>query len=314
VPKTMSICNTAIAKGEHVTINLQIAKLPSNTEISIPIHVFRSKAPGPVLLLLAGMHGDEVNGIDIVRKMIIEKLTVPDRGTVIAIPILNIYGFINYSREVPDGKDVNRSFPGNKYGSLASRVAYHFLREIVPHIDYGIDFHTGGGNRFNYPQIRCVTSLQKNIELAQAFAAPVILDSAFRDKSLRKTAGKMGKPIIIVFEGGESLRIDKESTQIAISGARRVMRYLDMIDEEMPKAKKSIVLKHSTWVRAHHSGLFKTELKLGQKVMKNQEVGIISDPFGEFDLLLKAPKSGIVIGLSHEAVVNQGDALFHFAY
>ena len=310
MPEFIRICNTEIPKGEHVTIDLEIAKLPSNTTIKIPIHVFRSKRSGPVLLLMAGMHGDEVNGVEIVRRMIREELTIPDRGTVIAIPVLNIYGFINYSREVPDGKDVNRSFPGNRYGSLASRVAYYFLKEIIPHIDYGIDFHTGGGNRFNYPQIRCVLSNPVNAELAKAFSAPLTIDAKYRDKSLRRTAARQGKSII-VFEGGESLRFDHSVTQIAIEGARRVMKHLNMIGRAKIRKEESIILKHSTWIRAPHSGLFKTNIEPGQVIKKNELLGVISDPFGDFDISIKCPRQGIVIGLSHEAVINQGDALVH---
>ena len=228
MPKFITIGGSQIAMGEEISIDLNVAKLPSNTSIDTEIHVFRGKKDGPVLLLMAGMHGDEVNGVDIIRRMISEKTLVPDRGTVIAIPILNIYGFINYSREVPDGKDVNRSFPGNKNGSLASRVAFLFMKEIYPHFDYGIDFHTGGGNRFNYPQIRCLLDNPINQKLAKAFNAPITLNAPLRDKSLRREAARKGKSIL-VFEGGESLRLSELATNYAMSGTRRVMKELKMV-------------------------------------------------------------------------------------
>src|SRR5882762_3628190 len=198
--KKLTLAGHHIAPGEFKEININIARLPSRTQIDTPIYVYRSPVDGPVLALTAGMHGDEINGMEIVRRILESGFHKVERGTVVCMPVINVYGFLNYSRDVPDGKDINRSFPGNKNGSLASRVAYHLVKEVMPYIDYGIDFHTGGGMRTNYPQVRCVMREKRNVELANAFHAPFTIDAPFRAHSLRLTADKQGKSII-VFEG-----------------------------------------------------------------------------------------------------------------
>jgi predicted deacylase len=205
--KQVTIANHEIKAGEFKEININIARLPSHTLIDTPIYVSRSMKDGPVLALIAGMHGDELNGMEIVRRILDQGLHKVKRGTVVCMPVINVYGFLNYSREVPDGKDVNRSFPGRRTGSLASRVAYYLMHEVIPFIDCGIDYHTGGAMRANYPQVRALLRDDKNMELADAFCAPFTIDAPFRPNSLRKEASRKGKNII-VYEGGESLRFD----------------------------------------------------------------------------------------------------------
>ena len=311
--KILKICGREVGLGEQARVDLQVAKLPSNTIIDIPLHVFRGKEDGPVLLLIAGLHGDEVNGIEIIRRLILDKSVSPQRGTILTIPILNVYGFINFSRQVSDGKDINRSFPGNSQGSLASRVAALFMKEIFPHFDYGIDFHTGGGLRSNYPQVRCVLGNKTNSGLAHAFSPPIILNSSLRDKSLRREAERKKKSII-VYEGGESLRFDEFVVKEGIKGAKRVMKHLNMIDVAPAPEQSPIVLSHSTWVRARHSGLFHPRIKLGEEVKKNQLLGTLSDPYGQLELKVKASRDGVIVGLNNAAVVSQGDALYHIGY
>jgi hypothetical protein len=259
---------------------------------------------------MGGLHGDEINGVEIIRRMIERRYNIPDIGTVICIPILNIYGFIHFSRYVPDGKDVNRSFPGNKSGSLAARIAYYLMKEIIPKIDYGVDFHTGGDDRSNYPQIRCVLKDPVNLLLANAFHAPFTIDSQYRPKSLRQSAAKLGKNII-VYEGGESSRFDEFAIEEGIDGTLRLMNHLGMNNlTPAPKVKNQIVAS-SSWVRAKASGIFVLRVKYGDYVSRNSVVGNISDPFGEFSQKLKAHNSGYVIGLNHQPLVHQGDALIH---
>jgi len=226
------------------------------------------------------------------------------------MPILNIYGFLNYSRDVPDGKDINRSFPGSKTGSLASRVAYHLMKEIIPFIDFGIDFHTGGAMRTNYPQVRCVMQDQKNVELAQAFHAPFTIDSPFRPHSLRQSAAKHGKHII-VFEGGESLRFDQHAIEEGVNGTLRLMQHLNMIDSAPPPSMENKIIWSSSWVRARTGGLFQPTIACGDLVHKNQLLGTMTDPFGEFKEEIKSPATGYVVGLNNIPVVNAGDALMH---
>lgn len=313
MPETLVINGENIDRGEKVITKLVISKLPSGTVIEIPVYVFRSVHDGPVVLLMAGMHGDEVNGTEIIRRMLAKKMLYPLKGTIIAIPILNVYGFLNFSRQMPDGKDVNRSFPGNHNGSLASRVAHRFMKEIMPYVDFGLDFHTGGGSRANYPQIRCVLSDYRNEELARAFAAPFIMNAPYRQGSLRKEAAKNSKSIL-VYETGESLRFDEKGITIGIAGTCRVLHHFGMIDNCTPASQETILCLKDIWVRAKNAGLWRTSVCLGQPVKKNQHIGSITDPYGEMEVRLNASAAGYVVGLNNMPVVNQGDALLHIAF
>ncbi len=304
------IAGKEIAPGEFKQVDINIARLPSHTLIDTPIFVSRGIEEGPVLALTAGMHGDEINGMEIVRRIIDSGLHHPKRGTVVCMPIVNIYGFLNYSREVPDGKDINRSFPGNKNGSLASRVAYHLMKEVVPFIDYGIDFHTGGAMRTNYPQVRAVMKDQTNLALANAFHAPFTIDSPFRPNSLRKEASRHGKNII-VYEGGESLRFDHQAIEEGIAGTLRLMKHLNMIDWASDPKETNKIIWSTSWIRAKYAGLFQANIQCGNLVTKGDWVGTITDPFGEFKEQILAPETGYVIGLNNIPVINAGDALMH---
>lgn len=306
----MKIAGKVIPPGEEVQINANIAKLPTRTPIDIPIIVSRSKIEGPTLLLMAGMHGDEINGVEIVRRIIAHKYNAPLIGSVICIPILNIHGFIHFSRQVPDGKDINRSFPGANTGSLASQVAYHLRTEILPQIDYGLDFHTGGSRINNYPQIRAVLSNKSNMALAKAFAPPYLIDSKFRDKSLRKEANKLGKSIL-VYEAGESLRMRKNAVDEGVNGALRVMKSLGMRVDAPEPSRETIILTRTIWVRASGAGLYHSFIRPGDSIKKGQKIGLITGPFGEFERAIKSPVAGQVVAINNNPVVNRGDALAH---
>lgn len=299
-----------VAKGREVQINALIARLPTRTPINIPVFVSRAKKDGPTLLLMAGVHGDEINGIEILRRIIRNKYNRPTCGTVIAIPVFNVYGFINHSRGLPDGRDLNRSFPGSKNGSLASRVAYFMTNEILPQIDVGLDFHTGGASHNNYPQIRAAFSSPLEDRMAAAFAAPFTIESKFRDRSLRKTAAKAGKPIL-VYEGGETLRLRKQVLDIGVAGMLRVMKHFRMRKDAPEVTHDSIIIKSSSWIRSRNAGLHHSHVRNGDKVHKNQTLGLITDPYGQFEKVIKSPMDGYVIGLNNYPVVNMGDALLH---
>jgi len=308
--KEVKIAGHEIRPGEFKEIDINIARLPSHTVIDTPIYVSRGNEDGPVLALTAGMHGDEINGMEIVRRLLDSGLHQPKRGVTVCMPIVNVYGFLNYSRDVPDGKDINRSFPGNKNGSLASRVAYNLMREVIPYVDYGIDFHTGGAMRTNYPQVRAVLRDEKNMALAQAFHAPFTIDSPFRPNSLRKEASRMGKNII-VYEGGESLRFDQQAIEEGIAGTLRLMKFLNMIDWAPDPNEENKVVWSTSWIRARNAGLFQSNVKSGQLVHKGEWVGTITDPFGEFKEQVVATETGYVVGLNNIPVINAGDALMH---
>jgi len=308
--KELIIADQSIRPGEFKEININIARLPSRTQIDTPIYIYRAPEEGPVLALTAGMHGDEINGMEIVRRIIDLGYNKVKKGTVLCMPVINVYGFLNYSREVPDGKDINRSFPGSKTGSLAARVAYHMTHDIIPFIDYGVDFHTGGAMRTNYPQVRCVMQEEKNAELAAAFNAPFTIDSPFRPHSLRQTAAKKGKNII-VYEGGESVRFDQFAIEEGVNGTLRLMKHLGMIDSAPEQKAENKIIWNSSWARARTAGLFQNAVQCGELIQKNQIVGTLTDPFGEFKEQIKSPSTGYVVGLNNNPVVNAGDALLH---
>lgn len=311
MPEELKINGEKIARGETRQIYLRIARLPTYTNIDLPVTVIRSEKPGPVLLLSGGLHGDEINGIEIVRRLIGRNLLKPETGSIIAIPLMNVYGFIQNVRGVPDGKDINRSFPGSKSGSLAMLVAHTIMNQIVPKIDIGLDFHTGGASRANYPQIRCVFEDEKNIELANAFCAPVTLHSALINKSFRKAAYNKKKHIL-VYETGESMRFDENGIQIGIDGTLRVMKHLGMI-KNAPVAEQTEMYNKSTWIRASYAGLYHSKVKLGDKVEPKQIIGVITDPFGNERFTIKSKLNGRIIGLNYSPVVHKGDAIAHLA-
>ncbi|MGB3467248.1 MAG: succinylglutamate desuccinylase/aspartoacylase family protein [Cyclobacteriaceae bacterium] len=305
----MEINGHIINPGETKKVVINIAKLPSHSLIDISITVSRAVKPGPVLLLSGGLHGDEINGIEIVRRMIDEGRHIPEIGTTICIPVINVYGFIHFSRYVPDGKDVNRSFPGRKNGSLASRVAHYLVNDIIPIIDYGVDFHTGGADRTNYPQIRAMMDDPVNLELAKAFHPPFILHSSYRAKSFRQSASRKSKKIL-VYEGGESARFDEFAIQQGVDGAVRLMHHLGMVAAPKKSPEfESLYLDKSGWVRAKVSGIFQAHVISGIAVTKNQLLGHITDPFGDFKIPVKSNYNGYIIGLNNNPIVHAGDAI-----
>lgn len=313
MPDYINISDQKIGLGEQREIQLNIARLPTYTNIDLPVHIYRAKEDGPVLLLTGGLHGDELNGIEIVRRMIYKNHLTPEKGSVIAIPLVNVYGFIQNVRGLPDGKDINRSFPGVKGGSLARLLAHTLMNEIIPEIDFGIDFHTGGSARANYPQIRCTFKDDKNVELAEAFAPPFIVNSSLIEKSFRKAAHRKGKQIL-VFETGESTRFDEPGIQEGIEGTHRLMKHLGMRAEAPDVDRTPEKYEKTTWVRAKYAGLFKPKIELGDEVKKRQVIGYVTDPYGNERFKVLSSKNGRVIGLNYAPVVHKGDALLHLAY
>ncbi|WP_258104139.1 succinylglutamate desuccinylase/aspartoacylase family protein [Marinoscillum sp. MHG1-6] len=306
----MNINGRDILPGQEKNIRVAISKLPSHTPIDISITVYNAEQSGPTVLLMGGMHGDEINGVEIVRRMIENGYHRVSKGATICIPVLNVYGFIHFSRTVPDGKDVNRSFPGNKNGSLAARMADYLMKDVIPQIDLGVDFHTGGAERTNYPQTRCVMKDEQNVEMATAFHAPFALDSPYRSSSLRWAAAKQGKRIL-VYEGGQSSRFDEYAIQEGINGTRRLLRHLGMADDAPEPQYDNLRLKSSSWIRARKSGLFQPLVQSGDKVNRNQVVGYLADPFGEFKKSVKSKVGGYVIGLNNNPLLHEGDAIMH---
>lgn len=313
---SFEILGNAVSHGKGLQLNLDIAKLHTRTKIEVPIIIERAKKDGPCVLITGGIHGDEFNGVEIVRQLISKKFNKPTSGTVICIPIVNIFGFLNQSREFPDGRDLNRVFPGSTRGSLASRFAYHLMTEVVPHIDYCIDYHTGGRERFNAPQIRVIDDAE-TMELAKVFNSPFVIKSKNRERSFRSSCANEGKKVLL-FEGGKSLSIDKEITDYGVSGAMRVMDHLGMRDfsaelENYSETSKteSLLIEKSSWIRAKYSGMYHPIIRTGTFVEKGTVIGTISDPFGDFEKAVKAPNAGHIICTNQSPIINQGDALVH---
>ena len=309
--KTITIGKEQIAAGEDKLVKIKIDRLPTGTLIDIPLYVFNAKKPGPVILVQGGLHGDEINGIEIVRRMLHKDYFKVDRGTVIAVPILNIFGFIHFSRDLPDGKDVNRSFPGTRKGSLASRIAYHFSKEIFPQIDYAIDLHTGGARRSNYPQIRYTAEDAKSVELAEIFNAPITFASNLIPKSFRKSAFRNNIPSI-VYEAGESMRFNQFAIETGIQGILNVLQSFEMLkSKHTSKKEKTIHLTNRKWLRAPTAGMFIPNIKNGTVINQGDLLGVITDAFDKRNKEIIAPLTGYVFCVNHQAVVNQGEALFH---
>lgn len=317
--KPFAIGEHSIAPGTRRTVDLPVSVLSDHTPVTMSVHVLHGRRPGPVLFVSAAIHGDEVIGVEIARRLLkAPQLEAPEleklKGTVLVIPIVNAFGFLNHSRYLPDRRDLNRSFPGSQRGSLAGRLANLFMSEIVNRADYGIDLHSAAIHRTNLPQIRVSPSQSDTLMLAKAFGAPVVLTSKVREGSLREAAQAKGTDVL-VFEAGEGLRFDEMAIRAGVSGILRVMRALKMLGSKgitKPKAR-SILTKSSYWVRSPAGGLLRPFKSIGDVVEPQMLLGIVSDPFGENERNVIADYGGLVVGRTNLPVVNEGDGLFHIA-
>ncbi len=303
-----------ISPGSRASINLELPGLSTYTPIAMPVHVIHGRREGPKLFVCAAIHGDEINGVEIIRQLLGRPGMDRLQGTLVAVPIVNVYGFLVHSRYLPDRRDLNRSFPGTEHGSLASRIASVFAQEILDQCTHGIDLHTGGIHRFNHPHIRANLDEPATEKLARAFGTPVIINANIRDGSLRQIAAEKGIPILL-YEAGEALRFDSLAIRAGVRGIRNVMREIGMI----PQTKKSrspvvpIIARSSSWVRAPSAGIFRATKQAGSQVRKGERLGLVSDPFGENESEVVAPFTGIVVGRTNLPIISEGDALFHIA-
>jgi hypothetical protein len=314
VADTFSIAGNEIGLGERVQLELPVAKLYTDSQMSVSVDVIRAKKSGPTLFVSAAIHGDELNGIEIIRRLLISKSLKLSRGTLIAVPIVNVYGMLNQSRYMPDRRDLNRCFPGSAKGSLAGRLAHLFLTEVASKCEYGIDLHTGAINRGNLPQIRANLKDEETLSLAHAFGVPVLLNSNLRDGSLRQSASENGTKILL-YEAGEALRFDEVSIRVGLRGIFNVMSQLGMVRRRTSKKKKTLpfVANNSAWVRATASGMVLDKRQLGDHVEKGDALAQICSPTGSFIEVVSAPKAGIIIGKQNIPLVQEGDAMFHVA-
>ncbi len=308
------IAGEEVLPGKTTQIQIPIARLPTQTLISLPVTVINGNESGAKLWISAAIHGDEINGVEIIRQVVSQIDVRKLKGTIIAVPIVNVFGFIDQSRYLPDRRDLNRSFPGSENGSLASRLANLFMREIVNRCTHGIDLHTAAIHRINLPQIRANLENSETYRCAKAFGSPVMIHSNTRDGSLRQAVSNKGLPILL-YEAGEALRFDKDAIDAGVKGVFRVMKELDMYNlstaNQPTQEEDSLQVEQSKWVRASRSGIFIIQTKLGEIVERKQVIGIITDALGNNTIKVKSPLTGIVIGHVQNPLVNQGDALIH---
>lgn len=313
-PDELVINGACVAPGSRQMLELPIPHLYTHTKMAMPVHVIRGRRDGPRLFVSAAMHGDELLGIEIVRRLVRHRALARLRGTLLAVPIVNPYGVLAQSRYLPDRRDLNRSFPGSETGSLAARLAHLFMTEIVANASHGIDLHTGAQHRANLPQIRADLSDQRNLTLARAFDVPLVLDSNIRDGSLREAVSANGLPML-VYEAGEALRYDEVSVRAGLQGVLGVMRELEMLPppRRARKRREPYVSRFSRWVRAPHGGMLLDVRPLGSRVAEGDRLGVVADPYGGSEEPVIAEFPGIVIGRTYLPLVHEGDALLHVA-
>ncbi len=311
--KNIEFAGKQILKGTNVTINLELPKL-YHSPMDLPIRVIRGKKDGPTMFISAAIHGDELNGIEIIRRF--RKLNILKRlkGTIVLIPIVNIYGVMTLSRYMPDRRDLNRSFPGTKKGSLASRVAKVFFDEIVSKCDFGIDLHTAAIHKSNLPQVRTNLDNEFTYNLAKVFEAPIVLHSELRDGSLRAEAQEKGIPVLL-YEAGEALRFDETSIRIGVKGIVNILRESQMLPSVSTKKKfkNPIITRSSQWIRSTESGIIRTIKALGDMVTEGETIAYVDEPLGDESFEIKATFDGVIIGKSEIPLIQEGDAIFHIA-
>lgn len=309
-----NIGEVSIAPGEQRTVEIPVAPMYTHDDLSIMVKVIHGRTAGPTLFISAAIHGDEINGVEIVRRVLQHRAMKNLRGTLLAIPIVNVYGFLNHARYLPDGRDLNRSFPGSPRGSLTGRVAHTFVEEIVRKCTHGIDLHTGARHRSNFPQIRADLDDEQVKMMTNAFGVPLAIDAKLRDGSLRACAREIGIPVIL-YEAGEALRFDEIYIRAGVKGIINVMRLIGMLPQG--RSRKSpvvpIVSDQTSWVRASESGILRTLVPLGAKVTKGQTIAMVADPLGTTESVINTPIAGVVIGRTNLPLVYEGDAIFHIA-
>ena len=311
---SFTISDTDVAPGTRTVINVPLPKLSSHTSMNMPIHVIHGRKEGPVLFISAAIHGDELNGIEIIRRLLAMKSLAKLSGTLVAIPVVNAYGLIQHSRYLPDRRDLNRCFPGSEGGSLAARLANLFMEEIVTKCTHGIDLHTGAVNRTNLPQIRADLDDPETRVLASSFGVPVLINSSVRDGSLRAETSALGMPVLL-YEAGEALRYDEIAIRAGVTGVLNVMRTLGMLPPSRSRAAtpEPFIARKSYWVRAPESGMIRMKTALGAHVKKGTLLGFTYDPYSGAKHPIHSTLEGVIIGRLELPMVYEGDAVFHIA-
>jgi len=310
----IEIAGMRIKPGTRLSIDIPLPSFYTHSSVNMPVHVVHGRKPGPTLLVCAAIHGDEINGVEIIRRLLSHKIIDRCRGTLIAIPVVNVYGFVSKSRYLPDRRDLNRSFPGSQTGSMASRLANVVMTQIIPHCTHIVDLHSGAVNRENLPQIRAKLRDEPEIEsLARAFGVPVILDSNLVEGSFREAAHGLDVPVLL-YEAGEALRFNEVAIRAGVKGVLNVMTALGMrARPRKHRVPETMIANTSQWVRAPQSGILRTVIASGTKVEIGDTLAYINDPLGENSSEVESPVSGIVIGKTNLPLVFAGEAVFNIA-
>ncbi len=309
----ITIGGETVEPGRSRRFALPFARLPTGTWESIPVAIVNGRRDGPTVLISSAIHGDEINGVEVCRKVL--KRLDPRRfsGAVIVVPVVNVFGFLNNDRYLPDRRDLNRSFPGSKRGSLAARLAHLFMTEIVDRADVLIDLHTAAGARVNIPQVRADLDDPETRRLAEEFGSPFVIHARIRDGSLRQAATERGKRVL-VYEAGQVQRFEEDPVETGITGVLRVLQALGTGSWDLPHATVPIEVRKTTWVRAARSGIADlSHADLGMQVETGQRLGSIGDALGGRPTMIKAAASGYIIAKTLNPLVSQGDALVHLA-
>ena len=298
--------------GEQKEIRLEVSESYIADPLYVPVTVLRGASPGPTLFLTAAVHGDELNGVAIVRDLLNDQDFSALAGTILAVPVVNVPGFLNQTRTLPDRRDLNRSFPGNADGSFTSRLAHRIFSDVLCASDYGLDLHTAGGDRANYPHIRADLNDPRVAELADAFGCELIIHGAGPEGTLRRAAIGAGVPTI-VYEAGSARVFERPFIDAGLRGTLNVLRHLRMLPGEPVRPPICLQVKKSTWVRAGNGGILDLQVALGEPVRRRQVLSVNTNPFGRERNQLEAPAGGVVIGLTRSPLVHPGDAVCHLA-
>jgi predicted deacylase len=312
INEPIKVGEVTVQPGRKVQIELPFARVVTGATETLPVKVINGRSSGPNVWLSAAIHGDELNGIQIIRRVIKELDAKNLRGAVIAVPIVNPLGFITQSRYLPDRRDLNRSFPGSARGSTASRLAHLFMEQVVNHCTVGIDLHTATNHRINHPQIRANLDDPATLRLVKAFGAPFSIHARLRDGSLRQAASERGKTVLL-YEAGQAHRFDDAAIETGVIGVMRSLRSLGMVDARLPRARPTRLIRRTRWVRARRGGIVDIQVGLGDHVTEDQAVASIADAFGMRPTQVKAAETGWVIAHSLRPLVNSGDSLVHIA-
>lgn len=314
--KPFTMAGHTIDPGTQTTILFPAPNINTQVKMDIPVHVFHGCNPGPKFFIVGTLHGDELNSIEIIRRVHKHINLKKLNGTIITVPVANVYGMIVQSRYLPDRRDLNRSFPGASTGSLATRLAHGLMEHVISQCQFGIDLHTGALGRINMPQLRVNLETPRAKELALAFNTPVILDAKLRDGSLRQAASELGIPLL-VYEGGEAMRFNELCIRAGVKGVINVLHYLGMlvVSKNHNQINRAMISDTSRWVRAPASG-FVQPVKdvIARAVNKGDVLSYVHDPFlSNPSIEITAPFDGIVIGQTLKPLASEGDALYHIA-